>query len=81
VAFSNEQDDQWWWLMQGPEVNLARLMLVNMDDPTWKEELPRLANGFISRQSNGAWGTTTANLWGALALQRFSQQFEATPVT
>src|SRR2546429_3621082 len=22
----------------------------------------RLANGFISRQSNGAWGTTTANL-------------------
>src|SRR5256885_2015307 len=80
VAFSNEQDDQWWWLMQGPEVNLARLMLVNMDDPTWKEELPRLANGFISRQSNGAWGTTTANLWGALALQRFSQQFEATPV-
>ena len=81
VGFSTEQDDQWWWLMQGPDVNLARLMLVNMDDPAWKEDLPRLANGFITRQSGGAWGTTTANLWGALALQRFSQQFEATPVT
>ncbi len=81
VGFSTEQGDQWWWLMQGPDVNLARLMLVNMDDPAWKEDLPRLANGFISRQSNGAWSTTTANLWGALALQRFSQQFEATPVT
>ncbi|MDR0224849.1 MAG: alpha-2-macroglobulin [Burkholderiaceae bacterium] len=81
VGFSNEQDDQWWWLMQGPEVNLARLMLVNMEDAAWKDDLPRMANGFIQRQSGGAWSTTTANLWGALALQRFSQQFEATPVT
>jgi len=41
----------------------------------------RLANGFINRQHNGAWHTTTANLWGGLALEKFSAKFEATPVS
>ena len=40
----------------------------------------RLANGFISRQQNGAWQTTTANLWGGLALERFSAKFESVTV-
>ena len=39
-----------------------------------------LANGFIGRQQNGAWHTTTANLWGGLALEKFSKVFESTPV-
>ncbi|MEO5658523.1 MAG: alpha-2-macroglobulin, partial [Polaromonas sp.] len=39
-----------------------------------------LANGFIARQQKGAWHTTTANLWGGLALDRFSAKFEALPV-
>jgi hypothetical protein len=51
-----------------------------MDDPAWQGDMGRLANGFISRQQNGAWQTTTANLWGGLALERFSAKFEATPV-
>ena len=29
----------------------------------------------------GAWHTTTANLWGGLALEKFSAKFEATPVS
>jgi uncharacterized protein YfaS (alpha-2-macroglobulin family) len=41
----------------------------------------RLANGFISRQQGGVWHTTTANLWGGLALEKFSAKFEATPVS
>jgi hypothetical protein len=40
----------------------------------------RLANGFIARQQRGAWHTTTANLWGGLALEKFSAKFEAAPV-
>lgn len=80
AGFSTEQDDGWWWLMQSPDVNLARLMLLTMDDPAWKDDMPRLVSGFIARQQGGAWSTTTANLWGALALRRFSQKFEAAPV-
>jgi len=80
LVFSTEQDDYWWWLMQNGDVNTARLILAVLDDPAWKDDMGRLANGFISRQQGGAWHTTTANLWGGLALEKFSAQFEATPV-
>jgi hypothetical protein len=81
MIFSTERDDYWWWLMQNGDVNTARLMLSVMDDPAWKDDMGRLANGFISRQQGGAWHTTTANLWGGLALEKFSAKFEATPVS
>ena len=80
MIFSTERDDYWWWLMQNGDVNTARLLLAVMDDPAWKDDMGRLANGFISRQKNGAWHTTTANLWGGLALDKFSAKFESTPV-
>ena len=80
LTFSTEKEDHWWWLMTNGDVNTARLMLTVMDDAAWKDELPRLANGFIARQQGGAWHTTTANLWGSLALERFSAKFEAAPV-
>lgn len=81
LIFSTERDDYWWWLMTNGDVNTARLMLAVMDDPAWKDDMGRLANGFIARQKNGAWHTTTANLWGGLALEKFSAKFEAAPVT
>ena len=80
VMFSTEKDDYWWWLMVNGDVNTARLMLTVMDDPAWAGDMGRLANGFIGRQQQGAWLTTNANLWGGLALDRFSAKFEATPV-
>ena len=80
MVFSSEKDDYWWWLMQNGDVNTARLILAVIDDPAWKDDMGRLANGFISRQQNGAWHTTTANLWGGLALEKFSAKFEAVPV-
>ncbi len=80
LIFSTEQDDYWWWLMQNGDVNTARLMLAVMDDPAWKDDMGRLANGFIARQQRGSWLTTTANFWGGLALEKFSAKFEATPV-
>ncbi|WP_404303226.1 MG2 domain-containing protein [Alicycliphilus denitrificans] len=80
LAFSTEQDDAWWWLMQGGDVNGARLLLAMLDDPASKDDPGRLASGLIARQQGGAWRTTTANLWGALALAQFSARLEATPV-
>ncbi|MDI1272758.1 MG2 domain-containing protein [Polaromonas sp.] len=80
LTFSTEKDDYWWWLMVNGDVNTARLMLAVMDDPAWKDDMGKLANGFIGRQQKGAWHTTTANLWGGLALDRFSAKFEAAPV-
>jgi uncharacterized protein YfaS (alpha-2-macroglobulin family) len=81
MVFSTEKDDYWWWLMQNGDVNTAKLILAVIDDPAWKEDMGRLANGFIGRQKNGAWHTTTANLWGGLALEKFSAKFEAVAVS
>ena len=80
AGFSTERDDAWWWLMTNGDVNAARLLLTALDDPAWKDDLGRLASGFIARQQRGAWSTTTANLWGGLALEKFSARLEATPV-
>ena len=81
LIFSTEKDDYWWWLMVNSDVNTARLLLAVLDDPAWKDDLGRLASGFIGRQQRGAWLTTTANLWGGLALEKFSAKFESAPVT
>ncbi len=80
LVFSTERDDYWWWLMANGDVNTARLVLAVLDDPAWKDDLGRLASGFIARQQRGAWLTTTANLWGGFALEKFARKFESVPV-
>ncbi len=81
TVFSTEADDYWWWQMQGANSNAARLLLLAMDAPAWKDEVTALASGLVGRQQRGHWGTTTANLWTSLALEQFSRRFESTPVT
>jgi uncharacterized protein YfaS (alpha-2-macroglobulin family) len=81
LLFNDEHDDYWWWRMTGGDVNRARRLLAVMDDPAWQDDLGRLVGGFIGRQQNGAWSTTTANLWGGLALEKFSRLHESAPVS
>jgi alpha-2-macroglobulin len=81
LKFSNEEDDFWWWLMDSADANAARLMLAVMDDPAWKDDLPRMVVGSLGRQKSGAWLTTTANLWGSLALDKFTAKFESVKVS
>jgi len=80
LRFSTEAGDDWWWLMDGPDANAARLVLAATTAPGWQDDLPRLVNGTLARQRGGAWSTTTANLWGVLALERFAAVAEAVPV-
>ncbi|WP_375508949.1 alpha-2-macroglobulin family protein, partial [uncultured Caballeronia sp.] len=81
LTFSTAADDDLYWLMTGPETNAARMALLFADNPSWKDEMPRLIGGLLALQKNGAWDTTTSNLWGKLAVERFSRVFESTPVT
>jgi uncharacterized protein YfaS (alpha-2-macroglobulin family) len=76
MVFSTEREDYWWWLMVGGDVNAARLIAVVADRPGWRDDLPRLVGGLVARQNKGAWQTTTANLWGALALDKFAAKFD-----
>ena len=80
LRFSNEEGDFWWWLMDNADANAAKLILAELDDPAWRDDLPRMVVGALARQRAGAWLTTTANLWGSLALDKFSAKFESTKV-
>jgi alpha-2-macroglobulin len=80
LKFSNEDDDFWWWLMDSADANAARLILAVLDDPAWKDDLPRMVVGSLARQKRGAWLTTTANLWGSLALDKFAAKFESVKI-
>ncbi|MFT3821918.1 MAG: MG2 domain-containing protein [Rubrivivax sp.] len=80
LKFSNEDGDFWWWLMDSADANAGRLILAVLDDPAWKDELPRLVLGALGRQRGGAWLTTTANLWGSLALDKFGARFESATI-
>jgi uncharacterized protein YfaS (alpha-2-macroglobulin family) len=81
LTFSTASGDDLWWLMTGPEVNAARLALAYVENPAWKEDMPRLVAGLLALQRNGAWSTTTANVYGSLAVERFSHAFERDAVT
>jgi uncharacterized protein YfaS (alpha-2-macroglobulin family) len=81
MGFSTERDDFWWWLMDSADANASRLILAVLDDPRWRADVPRMIIGTLGRQRNGAWATTTANLWGSLALEKFSAKFESAKVT
>ena len=80
LKFSTEDDDFWWWLMDSADANAARLILAVIDDPAWRDDLPRMVVGSLARQRRGAWLTTTANLWGSIALDKFSAKFESVPI-
>jgi len=81
LAFSTERTDALWWLMISGDSNAARLLLAAVDDPQWRDDVPRLVRGLLGRQQHGHWNTTVANAWATSALQRFSAKFESTPVT
>ena len=76
LDFSTEKDDFWYWMMASGDGNASRLLLTVLDDPAWKDDAPRLVIGALQRQRQGHWLTTTANLWGTLAVNAFSKRFE-----
>ncbi|HMK43520.1 MAG TPA: MG2 domain-containing protein [Dissulfurispiraceae bacterium] len=80
MGFSTERADSLWWLMISTDQNAVRTLLTYLQDDAWRDDMPRLVRGALGRQQRGAWNTTTANAWGVLAMEKFSQKFEETPV-
>ncbi|MBI4345381.1 MAG: alpha-2-macroglobulin, partial [Elusimicrobia bacterium] len=81
LGFSTEASDALWWLMVSNDVNAVRMLLAFLDDPAWREDVPRLIRGAVGRQRRGHWDLTVANAWGRLSLEKFSKAFESTPVS
>jgi alpha-2-macroglobulin len=81
MGFSTARSDALWWLMISVDSNAVRLLLSELGNPEWKQDIPRLVRGVLGRQAYGHWDTTVANAWGVLAMEKFSKAFENTPVT
>jgi alpha-2-macroglobulin len=80
MGFSTERTDALWWLMISADSNANRMILAALERPDWRDDMPRLVRGALSRQMHGHWNTTVANAWGVLAMKKFSARFESTPV-
>jgi hypothetical protein len=81
MGFSTEATDRLWWLMVSNDVNAVRLVLTALRIDAWKDDLPRLVRGALARQQRGRWDLTTANAWGTLAMEKFSDRFESETLT
>jgi hypothetical protein len=81
ISFSTEASDRLWWLMVSNDLNAVRLLLAALRLDGWRQDLPQLVRGALARQRQGRWDLTTANAWGVLAMERFSEMFEAGDVT
>lgn len=77
LTFGREAQDQFWWMLTSPDTDAVRALLAVMELPEWRAEVPKLVLGILARQSRGHWNSTTANAWGALALERYTRLFEA----
>lgn len=80
LVFTTEREDYSWWMMLNADANAFRLIEAMLDDPAWKDDLPRLMQGAMERQVRGRWLTTTANAWARVTMDRFAQKFEREPV-
>ncbi|HVO23486.1 MAG TPA: alpha-2-macroglobulin, partial [Candidatus Margulisiibacteriota bacterium] len=79
MGFSS--NDSLWWLMVCPDTNAVRMVLDALPATAWHEDMPRLLRGALGRQQRGHWDCTVSNAWGTLAVRKFAQAFEATPVS
>lgn len=80
LVLNDDTANAGWWLMSNQETVQARLLIAMMEQDDWARDMPLLAMGLLSMQHNGAWRTTTANLYGSLAINLFSQKYETVGV-
>jgi uncharacterized protein YfaS (alpha-2-macroglobulin family) len=80
LMLAGERDDEPWWLLSNSDAAMARLLLHAQSRAGWRDDTPRLAAGLLARQRQGAWSTTTANAWGAVAIRGFAARFESARV-
>lgn len=52
-----------------------------MNDPFYKSDIGRLANGLTRRMNRGIFDTTMANAWAVTAFKNFSEKFESIKLT
>jgi len=81
IGFRSTTAASGWSIFAGRDVDALRLVLRALDAPAWRGDVPRMLKSALGLQRRGAWDTTIANAWGALATRAFARAFEGGPVT
>jgi uncharacterized protein YfaS (alpha-2-macroglobulin family) len=77
LKFSSEASDGLYWLLASADQNAVRALLLALEDPAWKDDVPKIMRGALSRMRGGHWDTTLANAWGRLAVMKFAAANES----
>lgn len=80
LQIRDEKQQTFSWLMRNSDSALLRLILAAANLPQWKEDVPRLYLGALSRQRSGSWMLTTDNAWGVLAMKKVRQVYSSEKV-
>ena len=80
LVLADDDDSYPWWMMSNRASVTAKLLVTVMNSNAWEKDIPVLLTGLLDQQQRGTWSTTTANVWGTLAVRAFSATFEKTPV-
>lgn len=80
LQLQNENQEMMPWLMRDSDTAVLRLVLAVLPLSSWKADVPRLYQGSLLRQRQGAWRLTTGNAWGSLMMRKFQSQFSSEKV-
>ncbi|QDK36338.1 alpha-2-macroglobulin [Bdellovibrio sp. NC01] len=81
MLIREEGADNMPWMMRDADSALLRLIDTVANEPSWKNDVPRMMQGSIARQHGGSWMLTNANAWGRLAMNKFDQTFQGEKVS
>lgn len=70
-----------WRLFSSPDQEAMGAFGLSIDEPSWAQDVGRMARGIVARLRLGHWDTTMANAWGITQMRRFSGKFEKEKVT
>ncbi|MBX3016413.1 MAG: hypothetical protein KF767_00885 [Bdellovibrionaceae bacterium] len=66
-----------WRLFTTDDQQALSVFGAALADPSWNEDIGRMARGVTARLKRGTWDTTLANAWGVTYLREFSAKFES----
>lgn len=80
LQINDEGREQMPWLMRDSTSAVIKLILAKISDAGWRDDIPRLYQGLLSRQAEGSWSLTSNNAWGAIVIKKMKSYFAAEKV-
>lgn len=77
---SNDWEYQ-WRLFTSKDQEALGIFKLALQEPSWSQDVARVARGAIARLRHGHWDTTIANAWGKTLFNTFSKKYENENIT